>query len=76
MPGQGCSACAEGVREPGTHRARLWAGAWAREPELHPSGVLASSDWCHCLSSRRDSLWAHVTRGIAGGDCWLFTAGR
>lgn len=33
MPGRGPSACAEGVREPGTHRARLWAGAWAREPE-------------------------------------------
>lgn len=29
MPGQGRSACAEGVREPGTHRARLWVGAWA-----------------------------------------------
>lgn len=33
MPGRGCSTCAEGVREPGTHRAGLWAGAWACGPE-------------------------------------------
>ena len=33
MPGRGRSACDEGLREPGTHRAGLWAGAWARRPE-------------------------------------------
>lgn len=33
MPGRGRSACDEGVREPGMHRAGLWAGAWARRLE-------------------------------------------